>query len=420
MIGRGKVDSVLKYNAVGFDLNHTFVRYNMPAFALHMYESVCVFLVNHKKYPQEIFPPEGNEKQSLSFFFRAVFDQKTGFLLKIGSTMGILRAYYGYDRVSNQELIKVYGDPPVLQGYTIVTPKTDTFKNMHDYENASLVPLLARLVDLRKKGDLFLLNKSYDDFVNDIEQAFQHNKEIKDKSVFKTGKFPGYHLPKFLSQPRTFTQSVSKEFLKRLLELKNRGIFTFLATSKFYEVGNIILNSAVGEDWHIYFSFVVFQAKKPAFFDMIKKDPPSFTTLDGKQIDFGEFIKSNPQEKEKKVLLGGHASHIAKYLFTQVSKNYQAAYFGDSLATDCTLVYEKALAKNWDVILIFDELQELEQGFKDEEYMMYHQVWGSAIADKNITAGGIEKTTFFDFADSEAQRSFSKLNSYDCLEFFQI
>ena len=64
MIGSGKVDSILKYNAIGFDMDHTFVRYRMRNFIKLINQSNSIYLVSKKNYPQEIFPDDEKDMKN--------------------------------------------------------------------------------------------------------------------------------------------------------------------------------------------------------------------------------------------------------------------------------------------------------------------------------------------------------------------
>lgn len=421
MIGRGKVDSVLKYHAIGFDLNHTLVRYRLQPYAKHIFDSTCVYLVNQKGYPQDVYPPEEeNPTKIFSYFFRAVYDQNTGFVLKIGASLNIMRAFHGYDRVSNEELFMIYGNPPVLQGYTVITASKENFKNMHNLEFACYIPILIRLVELKKKGNPFLAKKSYPDLIKDIEDSQKFNHSVANFDCFKTGVYPGYFLPRFLSSVRNFTYKMNPKVLENLLALKKKGAITYIATSGYYHVGNIILNFAMGKDWDKYFTFIVFEANKHVFFDINVKDPKPFKNLSGEDVDFAKLLRDDKAEKSQKVLLGGHVTFLSKYLFSHVNKNYLVAFVGDSIVTDCNMALDATMDKNYDSVLILEELQEIEYGLDEEEYFDYKANWGSALVDRNVAEGGVEKTAVFEFADSNAQRTFSKLDSDEALEFLQI
>lgn len=425
MIGKGKVDSILKYQAIGFDMDHTFIRYRLKDFIKHISESTAVFLVNHRGYSQEIFPlTEEEAVSSYKMFFRAVFDHRTGFLLKIGSSMTIMRAFHGFDRVSDAELLRTYGDPPTLEDYTVLAHKHKDFTNMHEFYSAALSPLIAKIVHLRKHGSPKLVKKSFYEITRDLNDAAEFNFAIRDFSVFETRLYPGYFFPKFISQPKRYINPVSPEFLQRLKALKDRGVITFIASNSYYHMGKVLLRNAIGLDWPDYFSFVIFDTKKPAFFDTSIKTPPPFTNLEGKPVDIAEVVretsKTPSKNKKAKVMLGGHVSHIHKFLFDSKNKNFQAAFFGDTIATDCALAFDKQMSRYWDIIFILEELQELETGMPEDEYFDSVKNWGSSLHDRHISIGGIEKTTIFNFADSEAQRTFSKLDAPDCLDFFDI
>lgn len=421
MIGRGKVDSILKYQAIGFDMDHTFVRYKMKDFIKHINESCSVFLVNHCNYPQEIFPLNEEEaKRGYEMFFRAVFDHKTGLLLKIGCSMAIMRAFYGFERLPDSEITRIYGEPPVLPNYTVLSHHHPDFTNMHEYYSAGISPLIARIVDLKKNGHPFLAEKTYFDIMKDISAAGAHNFVIKDFEVFETRKYPGYFFPKFISQPKRYINPINPEFLKRLKVIKDRGALVYIASNSYYHFGNVLLRNAIGENWPDYFDFVIFDSKKPLFFDMNIKNPESFKNLDGAAVELSEVLKIKSPTKREKVLLGGHVAHINKYLFETRNKNFCSAFFGDTIATDCVLAFNKQMDIHWDIIFIMEELQEIETGMPEQEYFASVKNWGSSLHDRRVTVGGVEKTTIFNFADSDAQRTFSKLDAEDCLDFFEV
>lgn len=402
-------------------MDHTLVRYKLKNFVPHVVEATCVYLVNLKGYPQDIFPHDDEDTQRMyPFFFRAIFDHKTGYMLKIGCSMTIMRAYFGFDELPSEEIIAVYGNPPVLPDFTVYSFKHSDFTHMHEFFGAAISPLVIRMVDMKKRGNSFFSKKSYTEMINDIWAANTHNYGINDFHIFDTRKYTGNFFPKFLSQTRRYVNDVNKEFLNRLMELKKRGTLTFIVSNSYYHIGNIILKSAIGEDWHKYFSFVIFDAKKPSFFDIHLKNPPPLIDLDQKVVNFEEVLRSKSEDKKKKIFLNGHFLQIHKYLFNNVSKNFMAAFCGDTIASDCVLEGEKLFTKWWDTIYILEELQEIENGMPLDEYFNTATVWGSALHDRNISVGGIEKTTVFEFADLIASRSFSRLDSEDCLDFFQI
>jgi HAD superfamily 5'-nucleotidase-like hydrolase len=420
MIGRGKVDSILKYDGIGFDMDHTFVRYKMRSFIKIIYESTAIFLSNKKSYPQEIFPlDEEDAKEKFRMYFRAVFDHTNGNLLKIGSNNLIMRGYNGFRRLTTAEILETYGKNPVIKDYGILSNVHRDFTNLHEFYGASQVPIIAQIVSLKNSGNFQILNnKTYYEIMADIDEANVWNFHINDIQKFKNNEFTGYFFPKFLSEPRHYVYKCSKEMLDKLKALKNKGIKTFIASNNYFEVAEYIMKEAVGEDWLDYFYFSAFHVKKPMFFNNIE-NPPLFKNLKGEDInDFSEFAKEEKTGNDK-VLLFGHASHINSYMRSQVKKEFKMLFFGDTIVTDCVYAFDKQNEKNWDIVLILEELQELENGYKDKEYYNYWKYWGSALQDKNIYSG-VDKTIIFDFADNIAHRSFSTLGSKEALEFLAL
>ena len=75
-------------------------------------------------YPKELKIDDQKIKDEIyKMFFRCCYDVKEGLLLKIGTKNRILRAYKGFKRLKNKEIIKIYGDNPVLEHYRIFRSK---------------------------------------------------------------------------------------------------------------------------------------------------------------------------------------------------------------------------------------------------------------------------------------------------------
>ncbi len=96
----GEVDSILKYSGIGFDMDHSFIRYKLKSFSVLMHEAYAIYLISKLNYPQEIFFLTSNEKKEKSrIMFRSVFDHRTGNLLKMGRDNLITRGYFGFTRL---------------------------------------------------------------------------------------------------------------------------------------------------------------------------------------------------------------------------------------------------------------------------------------------------------------------------------
>jgi HAD superfamily 5'-nucleotidase-like hydrolase len=420
MIGRGKVDSILKYDGIGFDMDHTFIRYKMRSFVKIIYECSAIFLVSKKNYPQEVFPIDDSDaKEKFKMYFRAVFDHRNGNILKIGSNNLIMRGYNGFRMMTTPEIIAAYGKNPVIKDYDILSNKHKDFTNLHEFYGASQVPILAQIVSLKNSGKFPILNeKTYYNIIADIFEGNEFNFAIPSIENFYKKEFSGFFFPKFLSEPRHYIHKCSKEMLEKLKILKSKGIKIFIVSNAYYQVADMMMREAVGLDWLDYFDFVSYHARKPSFFNN-NDNPPLFTNIKGDSItNFDEFMNKEKTGDEK-VVIGGHAHYINSYMRTQIKKEFKILFFGDTIVSDCVYAFDKLHDKNWEIVLILEELQELENGYQDKEYYNYWTYWGSALQDKNIYSG-VDKTIIFDFADNIAHRSFSMLDSKEALEFLTI
>ncbi len=420
MIGQGRVDSILKYQAIGFDMDHTFLRYKLRNFTKLVNQATSIFLVSKKAYPQEIFVnDEEDAHRKYKMAFRAVYDHKTGNILKIGSNQLIMRGYFGWRQLTKDEIIKTYGKNPILQDYEILSGRHPDFTNLHEFYGTSLVPLLAQIVHLKTEGKFEVLNsKNYYDIWKDIDEALDYNYNIPDVEAFKRADYKGYFYPKLLTEPRHYINKTSKDLIDRLKKLKERGVKVFIASNNFYEVANILMTEAMGKDWLDLFSFCIFNAKKPSFFTE-RENPRKYLGLDRQPIIDPNIYFQGDRKGVDKVILEGNALQFNDYLYGHVSKDFKVLFFGDTIVSDCAFAFSHNHRAHWDIGFIMEELQEMEHGYPEKEYFGYWQYWGSAILDKNIYSG-VDKTIIFNFADNTAHRTFSMLEGPECVDFLTI
>ena len=143
------------------------------------------------------------------------------------------------------------------------------------------------------------------------------------------------------------------------------------------------------------------------------------TTLDGKVVDdLAEYL-SVKRHGEEKVLIGGSSFYLDKHFQNKFGEDFKTLFVGDSIHADCHLAFDNYKPKNWYICLILEELQELEEGYPDQEYYNYCMYWGSALHDKSLN-GGIDKTYKFHFAEKKADKAFSSLSSREALNFLTI
>jgi HAD superfamily 5'-nucleotidase-like hydrolase len=400
-------------------MDHTFVRYKMRNFVKLVNQATSIYLVAKKKYPQEIFVANEDEaKKKYKMSFRVVFDHKTGVLLKIGSNKLIMRAYFGWTQLTKEEIIRLYGKNPILENFEILSARHADFTNLHEFYGTSLVPLVAQIVDLKARGTFEMLNKrDYYQIMADVNEALDYNYGIADLEAFRQADYRGYFYPKLLTEPRHYVNKTHPDVIDRLRKLKERGVKIFLASNNYFEVADLMMTEAMGPDWLNLFDFVIFNASKPKFFT--SETPTAFLDLNRQPVADPTSVLLGKAEGLKKVLLGGHAEHINQFLQEHVRKDFKVLFFGDTIVTDCIYAFDTYHQNYWDTVLIMEELQELEHGYPEKEYYGYWQFWGSAILDKSLFSG-VDKTIIFEFADNLAQRTFSKVDGPECIDFLTI
>ncbi len=252
----------------------------------------------------------------------------------------------------------------------------------------------------------------------DIFSAFSFNYKINDTQSFKQGNFTGNFFPEFFHNLDKYVYKVSPALLDKIWKLREKSVKIFIASNSMYVVGDIIMNYCVGKDWKSKFDFAIYETKKPRFFDK-SKNTPKFYTAERKPLkDFNTWMFSK-KKGEEKILLEGHAEYLNQFFRTQVKQNFKILFFGDTIVSDCVYAFDRTNYMNWDIVLILEELQELENGVDFHMDVKYWKYWGSALYDKGLYSG-VEQTLIFDFACNIAHRTFSHLDSDECHEFLSI
>lgn len=411
-------ERLTNYAAIGFDMDHTFLQYKLRNFVELMYKSTATYLVEHKGYPKEMHPTDRTMAENLyKYFFRAVFDHKTGNLLKIGWENLILRGYHGMHRLNRDEIEQEYGPFPKIQDYHMLSHHHEDFTNLHEFYTSSSVPILAQAVNLKKTGSFGVLEpKSYYDIMDDVKESWSFNEE-KSHLEFKRGTSSGYLLPTLLTKPGDYLNKTPVQLLKKIEEIREKGVLVFISSNSSFEVADVLMQKAVGSNWLDYFDFVMYDNNKPHFFRK-QSNYAGFETLNGEKItDFDSFLSTKKTGKEK-VLLKGHAHHLNYYLYSKFGPHYKVLFFGDTIVTDCFYSYNRQRNENWDVALILEELHEL-RDFKHGDYFDYRIVWGSALKENNPYTDE-DCTIIYHFARHLAKAHFQKLNTIECLNFLTL
>jgi len=321
------------------------------------------------------------------------------------------------DRLTNEDIVSKYGTFPQIPDYQMLSHRHEDFTNLHEFYGSAAVPVIARIIELRKHANFdHLKRKSYFDIMDEIKDSWEFNYEVNRKE-FQKGNYSGYFFPDLVKNPHDIVFKQQKQILMKLKEIRQKGVLIFIASNSSYEIADILMKESIGPNWVDHFDFCIYETKKPNFFRKYA-EYPKFTDLQDNTVEnFTEWVNKKKTGLEK-VLLKGHAQYLNEFLEQKAGKNYKVLYFGDTIVSDCVYSYNKQHSSNWDVALILEELQELGD-FNHDEYFDYRNVWGSALKEQNPFTDE-DCTIIYHFARHVANAHFQKLDSVACLDYLTL
>ncbi|XP_008850417.1 5'-nucleotidase domain-containing protein 1 isoform X1 [Nannospalax galili] len=339
--------SLATCDVVGFDLDHTLCRYNLPESARLIYNSFAQFLVKERGYDKELLTLTSED---WDFCCKGLaLDLEDGTFIKLADDGTVLRASHGTKMMTPEALAKAYGkkewkhfvsdtDMPCCSG------KCYFYDNYFDLPGALLC---ARVVDSLTKQNRG--QKTFD-FWKDVVAGIQHNFKM---SAFKEN--CGLFFPEIKRNPGKYVYRCPESVRKWLRQLKNAGKIVVLITSSHSDYCKLLCNYILGHDFADFFDIVITNALKPGFFSHFPSQRP-FHTLE------------NDEEQEELTSLDkpgwysqGNAAHLYELLKKMTGKpEPKVVYFGDSMHSD---VFPARHYSNWETVLILEELR----GEEDEK-----------------------------------------------------
>jgi len=341
------------YSAIGFDLDHCLVRYRLKEFLPIAYQTLARILVEEKSYPEEIlnFGP----KEVSMMHNGVVIDLTTGNILKLGENNIVLRAYNGFDRVSQEKLEEVYGKPPVFSKFDPLALNTSEYFCCLTYFQVQIPALFAHLTDFTKKQKNRPLTKEdYKEIFDHIMHALTANYHHYTKDKYTPICSYGYYFKAVIDN---LDKAVYKQdkMLQILKNLKAKGKILFLVSNSHYEPVEILMDYAFGKEWRELFDFIIAKSAKPIFFT---HPDTSFKQLDhnapNKMGDEVEILEDN------RIYLEGNAKTLEKNI-DELSKNPHGRilYFGDQYITDAIAAEKNS---RWDSVCLMEELDGVDLG----------------------------------------------------------
>jgi HAD superfamily 5'-nucleotidase-like hydrolase len=238
-----------KIQYIGFDMDHTLIRYNSRNFEKLVHQLVLKKLVKERHYPADIL--------SLEFTFDRVIrgliiDRKNGNLLKLNRYSGIRLSYHGTHKIDFATQKKFYKSIYI----DLSDPK---YLAIDTAFSVSLALLFAQLVDLKEASGPDGDYPSFEIIAKDIEECVDGvhaDGSLKAKVAEKLSDY-------IISDPEVV----------RLLERYIRhGKKLFILTNSHFPYTKLLMDYAIKpylkdhKDWTELFDYTITGAKKPKFF----------------------------------------------------------------------------------------------------------------------------------------------------------
>lgn len=315
-----------KIQYIGFDMDHTLVRYNSHNFEKLAHGIVLEKLIKMKKYPEEI--------KNLTFDFNKmirglVIDKKKGNLLKLNKYAGIRQSMHGSQQIDYQQQKELYKSIYIDLGEKDYFAIDTAFSISHAL-------LFAQLVDL-KESKYKLELPSFDVIAHDIEFCLDEaHKDGSIKDIVKKD------LSKYIIK--------NPEIVAGLERFKLHGKKLFILTNSYYDYTKSLLDYAINpflkshKDWTEVFEIVITGASKPRFFydklKILKVDPKT------------GMMSNHESDVVPGIYQGGCADLFTKSL--KVSGE-DILYVGDHIYGDILRLKKDC---NWRTALVVEELDD--------------------------------------------------------------
>jgi len=363
---------------LGFDLDHTLIRYNVPALEKLEFDSFIEFFVKQLKYPEELQDAVFDEK----YCFRGIVtDLDTGNTLKLDSDKIVIKGYHGSRQLTNEEISTLYPDPLNFNG-----AHTDQYWSVSTFFEAGVGPLWVALVDLFEKSSEPV---SYRNILADMRKALDYN--------FYS--FPnGYFFPSIVTNPEKylFKRDSIVQWLKDIssADASPKPIRLFLLTNSDTNYAAFLAKYCLGNDWEQLFDLVIYFGRKPSFWSTDAMFQRVILRSEGDNYSFENIQDVTIDTKLGKHYRLGNGAHLTEFFESTIpeGETLQVCYVGDHLTGDCM---HCKITMNWHIIAIVEELEHQHGNHVplDDIHTECNEVWGSYFSTIHETS--IQKKTFW-------------------------
>ncbi|GAB5571816.1 5'-nucleotidase domain-containing protein 1 isoform X1 [Prionailurus iriomotensis] len=320
--------SLAACDVVGFDLDHTLCRYNLPESAVLIYNSFAQFLVKEKGYDKELLTVT---PEDWDFCCKGLaLDLEDGNFIKLADNGTVLRASHGTKMMAPEALAEEYGGKEwkYFMSDTGMACRSGKYYFYDNYFDLPGALLCARVVDSLTKQN----------------NAFKEN--------------CGIYFPEIKRDPGRYLHTCPESVKKWLRQLKNAGKILLLITSSHSDYCRLLCEYILGNDFTDLFDIVITNALKPGFFSHLPSQRPFWT------LENDEEQEALPSLDKPGWYSQGNAVHLYELLKKMTGKSEpKVVYFGDSMHSD---IFPARHYSNWETVLILEELRGDRDGKPEE------------------------------------------------------
>lgn len=343
--------SLNNYDAIGFDLDNTVLRYRVANMVQMEYNVLAEFLITHKGYSKCILGLPLHQDQDL-LQKGLVVDSMRGNLLRISPKGIVLQASHGRKLLTRDEIKAAYGDACEWDiGKTFAEnmlgawngPMSEKLRNLLDYFDMPSSVIFARIVDTldaENGGQPLPEYKIWPDIFDALTHIYSREHFDEKSNYFQAIK----------CNPERFVYPIQPQVVEWLRELRKHKT-TFLLTGSHRDFAEFTSSFALGGQakWEDLFDVIVCFARKPGFFT----EGRPFVQLDG-YTEVGPVTEQDQLRLETQFYTQGNIKDLL-YMLKQKDglDNPRVLYVGDNLIQD---VYAPSAMAKWDTVVVAEEL----------------------------------------------------------------
>jgi HAD superfamily 5'-nucleotidase-like hydrolase len=311
---------------LGFDMDHTLVRYNSANFEALAHKVMVEKLVNEKRYPESVLRLPFSYDRAIRGL---IIDKEKGNVLKLSRYSAIRVSYHGVKPIDYREQTQLYKS-------VYVDLRDPNYMSIDTAFSIAIAGLFMQLVDLKDGSESTTL-PDYVHIANDLNYVL--DRAHRDGSLKNEVR---RDLDRYIVKDPQLTAGLER--------FKKHGKKLFIATNSDFSYTKLLLDHTITpfvkehKSWEDLFEYTVTAAAKPRFF-----------------IDNQRFLKIDPQtglmtnmeeRLQPGIYQGGSANVFTSDLGAEPD---EILYIGDHIYGDI-LRLKKDCA--WRTALVVEELQE--------------------------------------------------------------